>query len=235
MFLKEKSNAIVLSRENYGEADQKVVLLTDCFGKISTIANGEKKMLSKLRAGLSLFSWSEVELVFGRNLPIITMARPRNCFINLSHNWQKFVIAQKMAQDINILIPRDLVENDIWLLSLGAFHALNSINGHYQRLYYYFLWTLLSVSGYKIDLYRCARCGQKLSPKSFLVAGEGIVCDGCFSKEDHFEIISPNTVKILRIIARKDKNILNRIQTSVDDRENLKKISQFFLESNCLN
>jgi len=235
MFLKEKSNAIVLGREDYGEADQKVILLTDCFGKISAVANGEKKILSKLRAGLSLFNWSEIELIFGRNLPIITMARPRNCFVNLSHNWQKFVIAQKMAQDIDILIPRDLAENDIWLLSLGAFHALNSINGHYQRLYYYFLWTLLSVSGYEIDLYRCARCGQKLPPDSFLVAEEGIICNSCLSDKDYFEIISPNTIKILRIIARKDKNILSRIQMSTDDRENLKKISQFFLESNCLN
>ncbi len=235
MFVKEKSNAIVLSRENYGEADQKVVLLTDSFGKISAIANGEKKILSKLRAGLNLFNWSEIELIFGRNFPIVTMARPKNCFVNLSHNWQKFVIAQKMAQDINILVPRDLADDDIWLLSLGAFHALNSINGHYQRFYYYYLWTLLAVAGYEVDLYHCIRCGQKLSSDSHLVAGEGIVCANCLLKEDFSEVISPNTIKILRIIVLKDKNILRRIQTSMEDRENLKKVSQFFLKSTCIN
>jgi DNA repair protein RecO (recombination protein O) len=233
MFLKEKTDAIVLAHYDYGEGDRRIILLTEEFGKISAIANGERKPLSKLRAGLSLFSWSEVELIFGRRSPIITMARPKNVFVNLSQDWRKFIIAEKMTQDINVLIPWESPESDSWFLTLGGLNALNLIKDHYQRLYYYFLWTILISSGYQIDLNNCIRCGQKLTEESYLVAEESIVCADCLGLEDLSEKVSPNTIKILRLIAQKEKGILRRIQTSENDRDNLEKISRFFLASTC--
>ncbi len=234
MFLKERTEAIVLAREDHGEADRRVVLLTNRLGKIKATARGEKKLLSKLRVGLHLFSWSEIELVSGKSLPIVTAARPKALFDNLSKDWQKFSIAQKMMRDVEALMPWEMPDENTWLLSLGGLHALNQIAGRYQRLYYYFLWTLLSSWGYQVDLENCIRCEHQLPARGcYLVAQDGIICSSCLREEDCLEEISLNTIKILRLIAQKDKNLLGRVRTEASDRENLEKISAFFRESIC--
>ncbi len=234
MFLKEKTEAIILAGQPSGEADRQIVIFTDRFGKLRASARGEKKILSKLRSGLGLFSWSEVELIFGYRQPIITDARPKNAFINLGREWPKFLVARQMTRDIEMLTPWELPDHQAWFLYLGAMHALNNINRHYQRLYYYFLWTLMSSWGYQIDLERCARCSRHLLPEiCYLVAQEGIICSECCQKDDCLEAVSPNTIKILRLIANKDKNRLARIRTGLADRENLEKVSRFFLEAVC--
>lgn len=234
MFLKERAEAIVLWREDWGEADRRIILLTDRWGKIKATARGEKKLLSKLRGGLGLFGWSEIELVSGRSYPRLTAARPRTVFPGLGEDWRKFVVARKMMSDIEQLMPWHLADESAWLLSLGGLQALHSLNGRYQRLYYYFLWTLVFSWGYQVNLESCAVCHRKLPPKScHLVSGSGIVCPGCFNQEECAETISANSIKILRMIHQKDKNRLGRIKTSRQDRENLEKITQFFRESVC--
>lgn len=230
MFLKEKTDALILVREDHGESDRLLTLLTDRFGKIKATARGEKKLLSKLRAGLNLFNWSEIELVSGRGYPIITSAKIQSPFINIGQDWKKFLVAQKMMQEIDALMPWQMPDENVWLLSLGALHALNQMNRHYQRLYYYFLWTLLSSLGYQIDLSYCARCREKLAGNC-LIAPDGIICAKCGFQEDHQEEISLNTIKILRLIAQKNKYLLGRIKTNENDQDNLKKITNFFLES----
>ncbi len=232
MFQKEKTEAVVLSRQFLGEADSQFILLTNQFGKLRAVARGERKILSKMRGGLGLFSWSEVELVRGYRQPIITAARPKMLFSNLSRDWSKFVIAQRMSRDIEALTPWDLPDENAWFFYLGALNALNLIKSHYQRLYYYFLWTLINSWGYQIDLHHCARCGGQLQSEiCFLVAEEGIICANCWKANDQSEEISPNTIKILRLIASKDKTRLGRIRTSSADRKNLEKASRFFIDS----
>ncbi|HQO27504.1 MAG TPA: DNA repair protein RecO [Candidatus Pacearchaeota archaeon] len=232
MFLKEKTEAVVLGRQAISEADSQIILLTDRFGKLKAVARGERKILSKLRGGLGLFSWSEIELVFGYRQPIITAARPKTPFANLSRDWARFIVARKMTQDVEALTPWRLPDDNTWFLYLGALHALNLMKKHYQRLYYYFLWTLMNSWGYQIDLQKCARCSNHLkSEVCYLIAQDGIVCPGCRKDEDFLEKISPNTIKILRLIAEKDKACLARIKTSPEDQKNLEKVSRFFLDS----
>jgi DNA repair protein RecO (recombination protein O) len=231
MFLKERVEALILGHEDHGETDRKLILLTDQLGKIQAVARGARKPLSKLRSGLNLYNWSEVELVSGRSYPIITAAKEQFCFVNFSRDWKKFLIAQKMMKEVEALMPWRMVDHKTWLLSLGALHALNQINNHYQRLYYYFLWTLLATLGYQVDLNHCARCGSIFTTAGYVMAEDGIVCPGCLKQEDFSEEISLNTIKILRLIAEKDKNLLGRIKTDKSDQENLANITEFFLKS----
>lgn len=221
-----------MARQANGEADSQLILLTNRFGKLRTVARGERKILSKLRGGLGLLSWSEVELVFGYRQPIITAARPKKSFVNIGQNWAKFVVARKMTEDVEALTPWRLPDESTWFLYLGALHALNLMKDHYQRLYYYFLWTLMNSWGYQIDLRSCARCSNQLkSEVCYLAAQDGIICPTCREDEDFLEQISPNTIKILRLIAEKDKALLARIKTSPEDQKNLEKVSRFFLDS----
>ncbi len=70
-----RTNAIVLRRTNYGEADRILQLLTP-EGRRSVMARGVRKQKSKLAGGIELFAISEVVLGEGKGeLGILTSAR----------------------------------------------------------------------------------------------------------------------------------------------------------------
>jgi len=60
------TQAIILSRTDYGEADRIITLLTPDYGKISLLAKGVRKIKSKLAGGIELFSVSQITFIQGR-------------------------------------------------------------------------------------------------------------------------------------------------------------------------
>ena len=61
-----RTNGIVLSRVDYGEADRIITFLTDDAGKLTVIAKGVRRAKSKLAGAIELFSVSELVYVQGR-------------------------------------------------------------------------------------------------------------------------------------------------------------------------
>ncbi len=71
----ERTQAIVLRRTNYGEADRILQLLTPN-GRRSVMARGVRKEKSKLAGGIELFAISDVVITAGRgDLGILTSAK----------------------------------------------------------------------------------------------------------------------------------------------------------------
>jgi DNA repair protein RecO (recombination protein O) len=60
------TQAIVLGRTDYGEADRILTLLTPEYGKLRVIAKGVRRIKSKLAGGIELFSISEITFIKGR-------------------------------------------------------------------------------------------------------------------------------------------------------------------------
>lgn len=60
------TQAIVLSRTDYGEADRILTLLTPDQGKLSLLAKGVRRVKSKLAGGIELFSVSTITFIRGR-------------------------------------------------------------------------------------------------------------------------------------------------------------------------
>ena len=64
-----KTEAIMLRRTNYGEADRIISFITPDRGKLSAIAKGVRKPKSKLAGGLELFAASDITIAEGRGGP----------------------------------------------------------------------------------------------------------------------------------------------------------------------
>lgn len=61
------TEAIVLKRINYSEADRILTLLTPAHGKVGVIAKGSRRSKSKLAGGLELFSVSNITFIDGKS------------------------------------------------------------------------------------------------------------------------------------------------------------------------
>ena len=67
-----RTEAIILRRTNYGEADRILNMLTPQHGKVSAIAKGVRKAKSKLAGGLELFAVGYVQ--FGSQFGALLLA-----------------------------------------------------------------------------------------------------------------------------------------------------------------
>ena len=76
------TQAIILKRFNYGEADRILTLFTDKHGKITVIAKGVRKPQSRKRGHVELFNHIKAYIVNGKSLGILTEAETIHNFGN---------------------------------------------------------------------------------------------------------------------------------------------------------
>ncbi|MBR6098065.1 DNA repair protein RecO [Candidatus Saccharibacteria bacterium] len=97
----KRTQAIVLRRTNYGEADRILQLLTP-EGKKSVIAKGVRKEKSKLAGGIELFSVSDVVIHEGNSgLGILTSARLAEHYDALVSDLDLIERAGVMLKEVN--------------------------------------------------------------------------------------------------------------------------------------
>lgn len=85
-----RTNAIVLRRTNYGEADRIIQVLTPNYGKVSIIARGVRREKSKLAGGIELFALTDITVGAGKGeLSILTGARVVTFYQNILTDYER--------------------------------------------------------------------------------------------------------------------------------------------------
>jgi recombinational DNA repair protein (RecF pathway) len=96
------TQAIILRRTNYGEADRVVSLLTPDRGKISAIAKGVRKPKSKLAGGLELFAVCNVTIMEGRGeMGLVTSSRMERFFGSILTDYDRMQFGYEAVKQIN--------------------------------------------------------------------------------------------------------------------------------------
>lgn len=80
------SKALVVKRQNVGEADRLLTLLTREQGKIAVVAKGVRQLRSTQRAALEPGNYVQVFCVTTKSLPLLTQTRLLDDFIELRTN-----------------------------------------------------------------------------------------------------------------------------------------------------
>lgn len=95
-----RTEAIILRRTNFGEADRVVQFLTPS-GKVSALARGVRREKSKLAGGIELLAISDVTLLNGRgDLAIVTSARLKQFFGHILKDYDKLQFAYYVLKDV---------------------------------------------------------------------------------------------------------------------------------------
>ncbi len=233
MFIHYRTQGIILKKEERGENDQLFTIFTKDFGKLEILGKGIRKITSKLRAGMEIFYLSEIEFVQGKNQKILTDAILIKKYEKIRKNLLKLKIAYKISEVLSKLIKGEEKDEKIWSLLKDTFEKLEKYQLKIDRIkliYYYFLWNLVSILGYKPQLYFCILCEKRLKPKKLYFLKEGISCENCFKKNKEGVLITPELVKILREILKGEWQILKRLKIEKKHLRELQKISNFYLE-----
>jgi len=231
MFTHYRTQGFILRKVDRGEADQLFTIYTEKFGKLEVLGKAIRKISSKLRSGADIFYLSDIEFIQGKAHKTLTDAILINNFKNLRKDLKRLAIAFKISEALDNLVKGQEPEDNIWNLLRDVFEKLNDLRFKIYDLrliYYYFLWNLLSVLGYELGLYNCSICQKKLIPQNiyFTPKEGGLICQNCFKKVQSVKEISPEIVKILRIICKKDWSTISKLKIEKSHLNSLKVISE---------
>lgn len=202
----------MLSRFDLGETDRIFTLLTRDRGKIRAVAKGARKPTSKLAPSLEYFTRSRMILSRGRDLDIITSVEVLERPDNLGERIDAFSHACHLAEVTNKLVPEEQDVPDIYRLLSAALSELDGSGSPWLLARWYEM-ALLALTGYRLDLYHCANCGNDLQaePNVLGIRSGGIVCPDCRAIDPNGRVMSINAQKILRSLDRNGMSELRRI------------------------
>jgi len=227
-FTHYRTYGFVFKKEDKREADRIYAIFTLEYGRIQVLGRAIRKITSKLRSGIDLFYLSEIEFIQGKNYKTLTDTQLLNEFKGIRRSPIKLKIAFRVAEVLDRFLTFEEQDKKIWDLIINTFKKLDNIPSFKAwLLFYYFLWNFLSLLGYQPELYNCTLCQRKLTPVnlSFSKKEGGIICERCRKKEKKVEEISPETVKILRMILKGDWETLDRIKNNYVFKKELQKTS----------
>lgn len=147
------TQAIILNRIDYGEADRILTLLTPDQGKLSLIAKGVRRIKSKLAGGIELFSVSEISFIKGRtDLGTLISTRLITHYDFIVRDITRTMLGYDLIKLLNKATEDELDPSYFELLG-QAFAALNDADIDIDLIRIWFVMQMLLISGHSPNLH----------------------------------------------------------------------------------
>lgn len=222
----QHSEALILRRMDYGEADYLITLFTPNYGKLKTLAKNVRKPANRQAGQVELYSHIRFMLKRGReDLHIITQAETLESYAVLReeverHIWASHVVElldQFMYEGEEQALAFDLLRAVLgWLCDLGTDPRL---------AVHYYEYQLLRQMGFEPSVFDCAVSGETLTPEDhyFSVSEGGVVKREFVAGLDVIPLSLP-VFKILRHFSRQPWEIVRVLQPSSEHYADLDQI-----------
>lgn len=224
--------ATVISTSQLGESDRIYTLFSRERGKIRVVAKGVRKPTSRLAPGLELFATSDFQLTRGRDLDIVTgaaiMKRPFKEGVSL----EVVSYGSHILELANRLTAEHQESADTFDALAGAIGALDA-GLEPATVGRKFELDMLAISGFEVDLYHCAVCGEDLVERPNLFSSEsgGFVCQECQGGVPGGRSLSVTSQKLLRVIDRQGVGAAIRLQVPASVQAELDGAMREFISS----
>lgn len=120
-----KTEGIIVRRMNLGEADKLITLFSKHFGKIRLVAKGVRKIKSRKRGNLELFSQVRIMAARGRNLDLITEVEPLKTFKKFRQDLKRTSMAYYFCELVDRLTAEGQANKEIYNLLDSALASLD--------------------------------------------------------------------------------------------------------------
>ncbi|MHB1685834.1 MAG: DNA repair protein RecO [Ignavibacteriaceae bacterium] len=178
-----KTEAVVLSKLNYGDTSYIISLYSKELGKISAIVKGARSPKSKL--GLVTDPVNHLQVVLykkdTRELQIISSADLLSNFTELKSDFDKLKYSQAIIELVKKLTVEHETNPRLFKGIIRILELLNSSDEAPNILFSRFFLFFLEELGYGITLEKCSVCGKSIQPEAGLSYnfGIGILCHVC--------------------------------------------------------
>ncbi len=201
----ETTEAIVLKRTNYGEADRIVQLCTP-LGKRTVMAKGVRRPKSKLAGGIELLSCSQVVLRRGKgNIATLVQARMNQFYDYILQDYDRL----HFVYEILGLVARaseDIDEPEWFAVLKDTLEALNNKTNNFAIIKTWFYLQYAKLLGGELSLWRDVDGGKIMANYTYRYdAGQR----GLIMVEDG--ALGENHIKLLRVLQTQPLKLACRI------------------------
>jgi DNA repair protein RecO (recombination protein O) len=200
------TDAIVLSRFDYGEADRILTLITPSYGKLKAIAKGIRRPTSRIGGSLEPFAELHVLLARGRTFEVVTQVSVGHAWLNLRDSLESAATAWYLAE----LADRSLEERHgaeaVYALLRRAYELLDAgmAPGRVARWYEMHLADELGV---RPEVDRCVECDRVLEVEGrfrWVPLLGGVLCERCPGPPHERTALGLEALKLLKAYQRQD-------------------------------
>jgi DNA repair protein RecO (recombination protein O) len=140
-------DGIVLARRNFGEADRILSIYSRNHGRISAIAKGIRRLTSKKRGHLEVFSHIKFQIADGKGIGILTEVETLNNFGVVRKDLKKVSLAYYFTEVIGKITHEHERNDGIFELILNYLEKLQ-FETRLRSLRFNFILELLTITGF---------------------------------------------------------------------------------------
>lgn len=204
------TDAIVLSRFDYGEADRIMTLFTPAHGKLKAIAKGVRKTTSRLGGSLEPLAELRVALARGRTFDVVTQVEVTQPWLRLRDSLESAATAWYLAELADRSIEERNETEGLYALLKRAYELLDAgmAAGRVARWYEMHLADELGV---RPEVDRCVECDRMLEAEEqfrWVPPLGGVLCSRCPGPTAERAGLSTDALKLLKAYQRMDVEAL---------------------------
>lgn len=196
-----KTVALVLRQRRLGDVDKILTLYTAQHGKLEVVAKGVRKTRSRLAGHVEPLTQATFLLAKGKSLDVVTQVETVESFQQVRDDLDRLSRALYCAELLEKFTEPREEQFALYRLLLDTLRRL-AVRADVDTPVRFYEMSLLDALGYRPELEACVTCRRRLDPVTnyWSPAGGGVVCAACRVEELAVRPLSPNGVKLLRLL-----------------------------------
>jgi DNA repair protein RecO (recombination protein O) len=225
-----QTEAIVLRRTDFGEADRLLTAFTPERGKVKLVAKGARKPTSRKSGHVELFSYGRFLVAVGHELDIITQAETLEPYLLLRQDLLRTTYAYYVAELADAFTGERDENRPLFDLLKDAFGWLATAEDLPLAARYYEL-HLLGLVGYQPQFFVCGGCKKPVKPEvNYLSAAEGSVfCPRCGYDQVGTVELSVNALKVLRFLQTREWDTCRLLRLSPASHTEIERTMNYYI------
>lgn len=218
-----KTEAVVLSKLNYGDTSSIVSLYTESDGKLSAIIKGGRGPKSK--NGKIIDPLNHLEVIIykkaSRDIQILSDANLISHFVNIKEELDATKYGFAIVELVKNLTADHEANTKLFKGLVKILNMINQKKEHPALLYGRFLIFFLSELGYELSIDSCTICRNKIVAKKYLGFDlqSGFICSNCFKSHPGLESVSAELFELIYCL--KNSTIPEKFNVDLIDKFNL--------------
>jgi DNA repair protein RecO (recombination protein O) len=204
------TDAIVLSRFDFGEADRILTLITPSGGKLKAIAKGIRRPTSRIGGSLEPFAELRLALAHGRTFDVVTQVQIVHPWLRMRDDLVSFGTASYLAELADGTLEERHATEGVYLLLKRAYEILDAGMAP-ARVARWFEMHLADELGVRPEVDRCVECGRLLEADEryrWMPPLGGVLCERCPGPPQERVPLSLDALKLLKAYQRLDVEAL---------------------------
>ena len=209
-----RTQAIILRRQDYGEADRLLTLFTPEYGKLRVIAKGVSKPAGRKTGHVELFTRAAMLISRGREIHVINQVEMLEPFLPIHEDLERGAYANYVVEVLDHFTEFEEQNTSLYNLLDAALGWLSLPRVDLRLAARFYELHLLSLVGFQPSLFNCAVGQEEIEAQDqyFSMADGGLVCPDHARVSSQMIPVNLLTLKTLRYLQKQDYEAISKLR-----------------------